>query len=308
MNLSPSLIATLPTRIITPMLRKLRTRDWFHPDGFPLAVERRDPQEPFGPHTHEFSELVIVTGGHALHVTGRESWPIGTGDVFVIGGPRAHEYRDMQKLRLVNILFRPENLRLDLWDLPTLPGYHALFTIEPAMRRQRKFNSRLRLDPKELGIVTGHVEALEHELQTRTPGFAFTANTTFLQIVVFLSRCYSRSRSPDARAVLRIASAISHLEAHFDEPLDLDALAKRAHMSKRSFLRTFQSAVGSAPIGYLIKLRLSHAATLLRRTEEDITSAAFKSGFNDSNYFARQFRKAFGVSPRDYRKREAVHG
>ncbi len=286
------------------MLRKLRTSDWFHPDGFPLAVERRDPQEPFGPHTHEFSELVIVTGGHALHVTGRESWPIGTGDVFVIGGPRAHEYRDMQKLRLINILFRPENLRLDLWDLPTLPGYHALFMIEPAMRQQRKFNSRLRLDPKELGIVTGHVEALEHELHIRAPGFAFAANATFMQIVAFLSRCYSRSRSPDARAVLRIASAISHIEAHFDEPLDLDALAKLAHMSKRSFLRAFQSAVGSAPIAYLIKLRLSRAATLLRRSDEDITSAAFKAGFNDSNYFARQFRKIFGLSPREYRKRE----
>ena len=76
-------------------------------------------------------------------------------------------------------------------------------------------------------------------------------------------------------------------------------------MSKRSFLRAFQSAVGSAPIAYLIKLRLSRAATLLRRAGEGITSAAFKTGFNDSNYFARQFRKMFGLSPREYRKREA---
>ena len=292
--------------IFAPMLRKLRTSDWFHPDGFPLTVERRDPQEPFGLHTHEFSELVIVTGGHALHVTGRESWPIGTGDVFVIGGPRAHEYRDMRKLRLVNILFRPENLRLDLRDLPQLPGYHALFTIEPALRQQRRFKSRLRLDPKELGIVLGHAEVLEAELKSRNPGFAFSATASFMQIAAYLSRCYSHSRSPDARAVLRVASAISHLEAHFDEALDLDGLAQLAHMSKRSFLRTFQAAVGSAPIAYLIKLRLSHAATLLRRAGEDITSAAFKAGFNDSNYFARQFRNAFGVSPREYRKRAAA--
>ena len=151
------------------------------------------------------------------------------------------------------------------------------------------------------------MDTLDHELKTRTPGFAFAATASFMQIVADLSRCYSRSRNPDARAVLRIASAISHIEAHFDEPLDLDALAKLAHMSKRSFLRAFQSAVGSAPIAYLIKLRLSRAATLLRRSDEDITSAAFKAGFNDSNYFARQFRKAFGLSPREYRKREADH-
>ena len=96
------------------MLRNLRIGDWFHPDGFPLAVERRDPQEAFGPHTHEFSEIVIVTGGRALHVTDRESWPICAGDVFVIGGARVHEYRDLENLRLINVLFRLEILRLEL--------------------------------------------------------------------------------------------------------------------------------------------------------------------------------------------------
>lgn len=286
------------------MLRMLRTCDWFHPDGFPITVEKRDPQEAFEPHTHEFSELVIVTGGTALHVTGRESWPIGTGDVFVIGGNRAHEYSELKHLRLVNILFRPENLRLDMWDVPSLPGYHALFTIEPALRQQKRFGSRLHLTPKELGVVLGFVDALHHELIERSPGFAFAAIASFMQLVVFLSRCYSHSRNPDSRAVLRIASATSHLEAHFDEPLNLDDLAKRAHMSKRSFLRAFQAATGTAPIAYLIKLRLMRAAALLRRPEENVTSAAFNAGFNDSNYFARQFRKCFGMSPSEYRKRE----
>ncbi len=287
------------------MIRKLRTSDWFHPDGFPLAVERRDPQEAFGPHTHEFSEIVVVIGGRALHVTGRESWPICAGDVFVIGGARAHDYRDLDQLRLINILFRPETLRLELWDLPALPGYQALFTLAPALSHKQQFLSRLRLSPKELAQLVAHADTLETELQSRTPGFAFTAAASFMQIVAFLARCYNQSKGSDARALLRIATAISHLEAHYDEPLNLDALAKLAHMSKRSFLRAFQAAVGSAPIAYLIKLRLNRAATLLRRAEEDVTSAAFKAGFNDSNYFARQFRKTFGMPPSEYRKRES---
>ncbi len=286
------------------MLRMLRTSDWFSPDGFPLAVERRDPQEPFGPHTHEFSELVIVTGGRALHITGRESWPVCTGDVFVISGPRGHEYREMDNLRLINILYRPEKLHLKLWDLPALPGYHALFTLAPALTQRQRFHSRLRLSPKELAIVFGHVDVLDSELGTRAPGFAFTATASFMQIVAYLSRCYDQSKNSDAKALLRIARAISHLEAHFDETLDLDSLAQLAHMSKRSFLRAFQAAIGSSPINYLIKLRLTRAAALLRRPEEDITSAAFKAGFNDSNYFARQFRKTFAITPSGYRKRE----
>jgi AraC family L-rhamnose operon transcriptional activator RhaR/AraC family L-rhamnose operon regulatory protein RhaS len=287
-----------------PSIPTLKKHDWFPADGFPIVVLRREPQEPFGPHTHEFSELVIITGGHGLHVTGGESWPLAVGDVFVIGGTRPHEYRNLEKLKLINILFDPAKLRMDLADLPRLSGYHALFTLEPAWRKRHDFKSRLHLAPKELGVVTGHVELLEKELGSRAPGFAFFATATFMQIIGFLSRCYSQSRNPDSRALLRIADAMSHLEAKFNQPVNLDELAAIAHMSKRSFIRAFQAATGASPIAYLIKLRLNRAAALLRNAEEDVTSSAFKAGFNDSNYFARQFRKTFGIPPSEYRKRK----
>ena len=69
----------------------LKRIDWFHPDGFPIAVERRDPQEPFGLHAHEFTEIVIITAGRGEHVTGKESYPLNAGDAFVIGGSRYHD-------------------------------------------------------------------------------------------------------------------------------------------------------------------------------------------------------------------------
>jgi hypothetical protein len=53
----------------------LKRKDWFQPDGFPVAVERRDPQEPFGLHAHEFAEIVIITSGRGVHITGRETYP-----------------------------------------------------------------------------------------------------------------------------------------------------------------------------------------------------------------------------------------
>ena len=75
--------------------RILKTSDYFHRDGFPIVVARREPQEPFGLHAHDFSELVIITKGGGLHVTGRESWSLAAGDVFVIGGSRPHDYQNM---------------------------------------------------------------------------------------------------------------------------------------------------------------------------------------------------------------------
>jgi AraC-like DNA-binding protein len=281
----------------------LKAAHWFHADGFPVAVERREPQAPFGPHRHEFSEIVIVTGGSGLHVTGRESWPLSAGDVFVIGGPRAHEYRNLADLRLVNILFQPRRLRFEPGDLRTVPGYRALFPGQDVRGRRPRFHSRLRLAPRELGIALGLVDQLDAELRERGPGFRCVATAIFMQLVVHLSRCHGRSRDSDSSALLRIAETLTHLENHYEKAVHLDALAGIARMSKRSFLRAFQAATGSTPIAYLIQLRVNRAAALLRRTNERVTEVAFRVGFSDSNYFTRQFRRLLGCSPRAYRRR-----
>ena len=279
----------------------LRAKDWFHPDGFPLAVERRDPQEPFGLHTHDFSEVVVVTGGRGMHQIGRDAWPLSAGDAFVIKGRDEHAYPDPQELSLINVLYRPERLRWDLGDLASLPGYHALFTLEPQWRRRHQFKSRLHLSPAEVGHVTGLIDQLDAELKARGPGFGFMATALFMQLVAYLSRAYGRARNPDSQALLRIASAIAHLETHYAEEIELDDLAEMAHMSKRSFLRTFQAATGQPPIAYLIQIRVNRAADRLRATDDPVTDVAFDVGFQDSNYFARQFRRVMGTTPRAYR-------
>jgi AraC family L-rhamnose operon transcriptional activator RhaR/AraC family L-rhamnose operon regulatory protein RhaS len=283
------------------MPRKLLAKDWFHPDGFPLAVERREPQEPFGLHGHDFSEIVVVTGGRGTHRIGTVSWPLSAGDAFVIKGRDAHEYPDPQNLSLINVLYRPEHLKWDLRDLSSLPGYHALFTLEPKWRQKHQFQSRLHLTPAEVGHVLGLIDQLDTELKARSPGFRFLATALFMHLLVYLSRAYGRAKHPDSQALLRIAAAISHLETNFAEAVELDDLAGIAHMSKRSFLRTFQAATGQSPIAYLIQIRVNRAADRLRTTDEPVTDVAFACGFQDSNYFARQFKQVMGVSPREYR-------
>ena len=283
------------------MPRILLAKDWFHPDGFPLAVERREPQEPFDLHVHDFSELVVVTGGRGMHKIEDEAWPLSAGDVFVVKGDEAHEYCELDGLNLINVLYLPDRLRWDLGDLTALPGYHALFTLEPQWRRRHRFNSRLHLSPHEIGHVLGLIDQLDAELKSRAPGFGFLATAVYMQLVGLLSRAYGRSRNPDSQALLRIAGTITYLETHYDSEVELDDLAEMAHMSKRSFLRTFQAATGQTPIAYLIQIRVNRAADLLRTTTDPVTDVAFAVGFHDSNYFARQFRQLMGATPREYR-------
>lgn len=289
------------------MKRILKIDDWFHPDGFPISVERREPQEHFEPHSHEFAELVIVTGGRCLHVSGQESWEMTVGDVFVIAGPREHEYRDLKDLRLVNILYQPSQLKMGLLDLPSVAGYHALFTLEPSRRNRQPTKGRLHLSGKEMAQIIELADRLEIELRSREPGFGFMSTATFMQIIGLLSRSYGSSPSPDGKALLRIGEALSHLERNIHREVNLEKLASIAHMSKRSFLRVFLSATGTSPLAWVIVQRINRACRLLRATDRRVTEIAYDVGFNDSNYFTRQFRRVTGFSPRDYRLRQGVN-
>ena len=285
----------------TPVLKLLKD-DWFHEDGFPIAVARRDRREPFGLHSHEFSEIVIVTGGKGVHTTGDESYEIVAGDTFVIGGDRPHEYVKVDRLNLILILFDPADLPVGMGDLSSLPGYHALFTLEPAWRKRHEFRSRLRLDPGELVYATRLVDELETELSNREPGFGSIAIGLWLQLATFLSRCYVGNSNRQSQSLLRIAEAISHIERNYAESITLDELIEISGMSRRSFLRAFEAAIGCPPITYLIRLRIRHACQLLQTSRATITQIAMRVGFSDSNYFSRQFRAITGVAPGQYRK------
>lgn len=282
-------------------MQVLRKQDWFHEDGFPIVVERRDPQEPFGLHRHEFSEIVIIMGGKGLHITGEDSYELTVGDTFVIGGARPHDYLNMDRLSLINVLFDVAELPMSFGDLQSLPGYHALFNLEPAWRKRHMFNSRLQLSPAALVEATRLVQIMEDELTRRSTGFEVMATTTLLQLITFLSRSYSQSRSPQSKSLLRVAEAISHLERHYADPLTLEQLTEISGMSRRNFIRAFESAMDCPPIKYLIRLRIKNACRMLQSSRRSVTEIAMAVGFSDSNYFSRQFRLHTTMSPTDFR-------
>jgi AraC-like DNA-binding protein len=255
-------------------------------------------------------ELVVITGGTGLHLTGDQRYPVARGDAFVIARNRSHGYASVRDLALVNILFDPARLALPLHDLAKVPGYHVLFKLEPAWRSKHGLESRLRLDARELSRVEGLIHNLLAEQESGEPGRRFLALSWLMQIVGYLSRCCGgRSREGRAAALLRIGEAISHLETNYARPVRLEELAGIAHLSVRTFLREFRSAMETSPIDYLVRLRTARAAELLLRAPElNVTEIAFRTGFRDSNYFSRTFRGVMGVSPREYRQGRLAGG
>jgi AraC-like DNA-binding protein len=184
-----------------------------------------------------------------------------------------------------------------------IPGYHALFVLEPRYRPGHPFQSRLRLEAKELLVVTDLLAAIEKECTDRESGYEAMVLSLFFHLVTFLSRRYSTAQKASRKSLLAIGEVISLIETRYAEVLTLSQLARTAHLSVSHLLRVFKEAMGVSPIEYLIRVRMNKARELLAGTDLSMTEIGFRIGFLDSNYFARQFKKVTGISPREYRKR-----
>lgn len=283
-------------------IRRIVPQRVFADPELQLTIMRLEDHGSGDFHCHDFHELVLIVDGHGKHAIEGDIYAIEAGDVFVVLGDTQHAYPEADKLSLINVLYDPDHLRLPLADIGSLPGYHALFTVEPTLRRQQSYRNRLRLAMDQLAAALQIVAELEEELNEARRGHRFMAIAHLMRLLGYLSRCYSDVERPETRPVKQISEVLGYLERHYAEPLQVADLTRIAHMSQSSLMRQFREIMGRSPIDHLIRLRVSKARHLLRHTDEPISQVALQVGFSDSNYFSRQFRQVTGQSPRAYRQ------
>lgn len=300
-----------------PMLKDFQIADgidYFGPAGFPLAVRRvcTDPDHaPSHPHdltevehSHDFHELTIVTHGSAMHKLEGDEFPVTAGDIFLLQGRQRHYFYDRKELDLINIMYDPEKIELPENDLRRMPGYCAMFMLEPNYRRQHRFASRLHLKRVPLAHVEQLAEVMENESEEQSPGHVVALRAKLLELLVYLSRAYTSTESTEAHALLRVGNVIGALENDYLREWKIDELLKIAHMSRSNLMRVFRKATNQTPIEYLVRLRIHKSMEMLRNTDLSITEIALEVGFNDSNYFTRQFKRAVGIAPRTFRTQQ----
>jgi AraC-like DNA-binding protein len=252
-------------------------------------------------HRHSFSELVIILGGEAIHTTDLEEYPIYAGDAFVINGDIAHGFKNVNNISLCNIKYSHKILMEKSLELRRMSGFQALFVLEPYYREGKKFKNKLRLPMDKLCILEPILHSLLQEYKTQGEAYDAMAEFLFMQVAITLSREYKNVDSYSLRQILRLAEAVSFIENNYKEQIRLKELSEIAHLSSRQFLRVFKDNYGISPAKYIIQLKLEHARRLMFDSSINISEIAFLSGFSDTNYFSRQFKNKFNLSPKAFR-------
>ena len=105
--------------------------------------------------------------------------------------------------------------------------------------------------------------------------------------------CFSDPNNP-------ITPVIEFIRMNLKENISLKILSEKACMSTTSFYRFFRRELGMSPIEFVISEKLKCAKQLLKNPKIHINEVCYLSGFEDSNYFIRLFKKHEGITPKQY--------
>jgi AraC-like DNA-binding protein len=116
--------------------------------------------------------------------------------------------------------------------------------------------------------------------------------------------CVTRKAAPaeHLRHLARLRRVRDRIDREYQQPLDVEALARGEHMSAGHLSREFRVVYGESPYSYLMTRRIERAMALLRRGDLSVTEVCFAVGCSSLGTFSSRFSELVGVSPSTYRR------
>ena len=115
----------------------------------------------------------------------------------------------------------------------------------------------------------------------------------------------STAASAHLSDLVRLRRVRDRIDREYAQPLDVEALARGAHMSAGHLSREFRRAYGESPYAYLMTRRIERAMSLLRRGDLSVTEVCFAVGCSSLGTFSTRFTELVGVPPSVYRREHA---
>lgn len=293
----------------------LKGQRFFAP-SFPLYLtEARHGR--IGLHSHDFFEMVYVRRGRGEHIIEGRSFPMQSGDLYIISPGERHTYAPLggETMCLINVLWMPALVEDALHpDVEGKGSEKSLLYIEPLLRREMRFRQRLHLSGRMAYRVEMLLDEMRHEQNRLDPGRELLLRHLFCALLVLLSRASDESRRASNQAVgtgasravsgpnRAVALALELIEERFAEPLRVEQLASHAGLSPSRLAHLWKQHTGRGINQYLHEFRINRACAALLESDRSVSEVALEVGYADSRFFHRMFRRHTGCSPTQFRR------
>lgn len=270
---------------------------------FPYCMHERNLTDFIVPwHWHEELELGYIEKGISVIRTIDQEFPIRQGDGFFIntGVVDTKINGNPGKPALeINHIFHPIFIGGHFGSRITEKYLH------PILHDQRISVHIIRRGSKEADAVLDQLMLLK-EMNRKPDQEILIRNTlsaTWLLLLEEIEKHFEAPQITDTEKQNRIKSMLSYIHRKFEDKITLEEIAAAANISEREANRIFQKTIRQTPFEYLMSYRLNKAKELLTDTKLSIADISYHCGFTDSAYMGKQFKKACGMTPKEYRQK-----
>lgn len=157
-------------------------------------------------------------------------------------------------------------------------------------------------NPARMFFVRGYLEVLIATLIVRVNGSDFLERRIEKEDDQYnLEKIRRRIKKAENNIDPRIQLVVDYILLHPAENYTPEKMAKMAELSKQRFSCLFKQQIGKSPMAYIKELRMMTAARKLLVSNANVSDIGYEVGYEDPNYFIREFKSAFGYTPKQYR-------
>jgi len=257
-------------------------------------------------HDHAFYEMALVLSGSGFHVCGDSEEPVQAGTVVFVPPGVAHGYRGCRDMEVYNCFFRAELSEFELLWAARDDALGALFG-RSGTQRLKDDHVVVQVDRAAFEQCITELDAIRNEDPSeRSHARQIGRLLLALDLIARHGRRYGQA--PTERRLTTPRVVIAVLDA-FDADLarhwTLADLSTEVYVGSFHLAHEFKRSMGISPMAYLARRRAERAGILLAGTDDSIASIGRAVGWPEPAAFSRRFSKAYGVSPREFRRRRA---
>jgi len=264
-----------------------------------IFVERkrmRIPNDMKQMHIHNYHELYFLLSGKRRYFIGHTIYDVSAGDLVVIPKDELH--------RTTNI--SPQGY--DRYLINFSDEYLALLRTAFGAQRVDTFlkSGCIQLPTEKREEIKQMFASIEHELSAQNKGAHLMVTGKLNELIITAIRHGIPKQRESEKTVDRIQKVAQYVSSNYQNPITLSEAAKMAYLEEAYFSKQFKKITGFCFAEYLTQVRMKKALALLSQTTLSVSEVALECGFSGGNYFGDVFHRIFGMSPSEYRKRNAV--
>lgn len=208
------------------------------------------------------------------------------------------------------VLYRPREMqKYEYYAIDQTEVYWVHFTGSDVTNLLRKYEIPI----KEHVFYTGTSPEYQwifrqmiQELQNCRENYQMLLTMLLGQIFIHINRQLKEGNKATSYMLEETERATRYFSENYNKTICIEEYAESRHVSACWFIRQFKHYTGMPPMQYILSIRIANAQNLLETTSYTVSEVASIIGYDNPLYFSRLFKKQLGMSPTEYRKRQAA--